>query len=78
MLLESLHTCIKYSDSWKNLSKGSSASALVTVRGAFHTFIQNPNVFYTVQEYDCLAIIQGYSREDLMPYVAVLNARALS
>lgn len=50
----------------------------MTVSGASNMQIQNPNIFYTAQYYSSLEITQGDSREDMMPYVAVLNACALS
>lgn len=82
MVLER-HLCIHLhficSDTLRNLSKGPVAAALVTtVSGASNMQIQNPNIFYTAQYYSSLEITQGDSREDMMPYVAVLNACALS
>lgn len=61
------------------MSEGPVAAALViAVSGAFHTYLQNPNIFYTIQYYSSLEIIQDYSREKMMPYVAVLNTCASS
>lgn len=72
-------TCIKYSDTWRNLYKGPGAAALVLkVSGAFHIFIQNPTIFYTVSTRVIWKLFKIILGEDMMPYVAVLNARALS
>lgn len=72
--------CILYTqDTLRNLSKSPVAAALVkTASGTSNMQIQNPNIFYTAQYYSSLEITRGDSREDMMPYVAVLNVCALS